>query len=105
MGRSSDIAAGTTRGGGSRRAPGRPLMAIAPVAGLAVIALVACSAPPRRVPAAADGQSQRLPHAPIKVGYLLPLTGIFTKNGTSEQNGFKLGLSTSGPRWTGTRSR
>ena len=32
------------------------------------------------------------PHSPIKVGYLLPLTGIFTKNGVSEQNGFKLGL-------------
>ncbi|HEY2688175.1 MAG TPA: ABC transporter substrate-binding protein [Streptosporangiaceae bacterium] len=31
-------------------------------------------------------------HSPIKVGYLLPLTGVFTKNGTSEQNGFKLGL-------------
>ena len=26
------------------------------------------------------------------MGYLLPLTGIFTKNGVSEQNGFKLGL-------------
>src|SRR5689334_22381325 len=31
-------------------------------------------------------------HSPIKVGYLLPLTGVFTKNGVSEQNGFKLGL-------------
>jgi branched-chain amino acid transport system substrate-binding protein len=26
------------------------------------------------------------------VGYLLPLTGVFTKNGSSEQDGFKLGL-------------
>ena len=31
-------------------------------------------------------------HAPVKVGYLLPLTGVYTKNGLSEQNGFKLGL-------------
>ena len=31
-------------------------------------------------------------HTPIKVGYLLPLTGVFTKNGLSEQDGFKLGL-------------
>ena len=31
-------------------------------------------------------------HTPVKVGYLLPLTGVFTKNGISEQNGFKLGL-------------
>jgi branched-chain amino acid transport system substrate-binding protein len=36
--------------------------------------------------------SSAAPHAPVKVGYLLPLTGVFTKNGTSEQNGFKLGL-------------
>ena len=31
-------------------------------------------------------------HTPVKVGYLLPLTGVFTKNGISEQDGFKLGL-------------
>ncbi len=31
-------------------------------------------------------------HTPVKVGYLLPLTGVYTKNGSSEQNGFKLGL-------------
>ncbi len=31
-------------------------------------------------------------HTPVKVGYLLPLTGVFTKNGLSEQDGFKLGL-------------
>src|SRR5215475_9695555 len=35
-------------------------------------------------------------HAPIKVGYLLPLTGVFTKNGKSEQDGWKLGLKTFG---------
>ena len=31
-------------------------------------------------------------HSAVRVGYLLPLTGVFTKNGTSEQDGFKLGL-------------
>lgn len=31
-------------------------------------------------------------HTPVKVGYLLPLTGVYTKNGLSEQDGFKLGL-------------
>src|SRR5215471_577760 len=59
----------------------------------AAIALASCS-----VIAAACSSSggtaspSASPNAPIKVGYLLPLTGIFTKNGTSEQNGFKLGL-------------
>jgi branched-chain amino acid transport system substrate-binding protein len=32
-------------------------------------------------------------HTPVKVGYLLPLTGVFTRNGTSELDGFKLGLA------------
>jgi branched-chain amino acid transport system substrate-binding protein len=32
----------------------------------------------------------------VKVGYLLPLTGVFTSNGTTEENGFKLGLKTFG---------
>lgn len=40
----------------------------------------------------AGGGTGTSAHAPVKVGYLLPLTGIFTKNGTSEQDGFKLGL-------------
>jgi branched-chain amino acid transport system substrate-binding protein len=35
-------------------------------------------------------------HAAIQVGYLLPLTGVFTSNGTSEENGFKLGLKNFG---------
>src|SRR5580704_17862230 len=34
--------------------------------------------------------------APVKVGYLLPLTGVFTSNGTSEEQGFKLGLTNFG---------
>jgi branched-chain amino acid transport system substrate-binding protein len=34
--------------------------------------------------------------APVKVGYLLPLTGVFTKNGNSELDGWKLGLKTFG---------
>jgi branched-chain amino acid transport system substrate-binding protein len=35
-------------------------------------------------------------HAAVQVGYLLPLTGVFTSNGTSEENGFKLGLKNFG---------
>jgi branched-chain amino acid transport system substrate-binding protein len=60
---------------------------------LTVVALVACSAIAAAC-ASSGGTpgSSASPNAPIKVGYLLPLTGIFTKNGTSEQNGFKLGL-------------
>jgi branched-chain amino acid transport system substrate-binding protein len=34
--------------------------------------------------------------APVKVGYLLPLTGVFTKNGKSELDGWKLGLKVFG---------
>lgn len=30
--------------------------------------------------------------APIRVGYIVPLTGVFTSNGKSEQDGFELGL-------------
>ncbi|MBO0802437.1 MAG: penicillin-binding protein activator [Nocardiopsaceae bacterium] len=61
------------------------------VAGLAVatgLALAACSGP------AGSGASG--PHSPVKVGYLLPLTGVFTSNGTSEEDGFKLGLKNFG---------
>jgi len=31
-------------------------------------------------------------NSPIKVGYLVPLTGGFASNGKNEQNGFNLGL-------------
>lgn len=34
--------------------------------------------------------------SPVKVGYLVPLTGVFTSNGTSEEQGFKLGLKSFG---------
>jgi len=34
--------------------------------------------------------------SPVNVGYLLPLTGVFTSNGTSEEEGFKLGLKNFG---------
>lgn len=30
--------------------------------------------------------------SPIKIGFLLPLTGAFASNGKNEQNGFNLGL-------------
>lgn len=57
----------------------------------AAIALLACAVLAAACGASGGGTSSS-PHAPIKVGYLLPLTGVFTKNGVSEENGFKLGL-------------
>jgi branched-chain amino acid transport system substrate-binding protein len=86
MGCSLDITAGITRGSqrAARLSPSRRwrrLAAAALVAGTATAA--ACSS---------SSSTSASAHTPIKVGYLLPLTGIFTKNGTSEQNGFKLGL-------------
>ena len=63
----------------------RRWLAVAAVATTAVTA-AACGS------GGSSGGGSVSPHAPIKVGYLLPLTGVFTKNGTSEENGFKLGL-------------
>src|SRR5215468_10456241 len=60
--------------------------------GLVVTALVACSAVAAACSSGGTASPSASPDAPVKVGYLLPLTGIFTKNGVSEQNGFKLGL-------------
>src|ERR1700693_5458277 len=56
------------------------------VAGCAALVAAACGSAGS---SAGGGGSS---HSAVKVGYLLPLTGIFTKNGTSEQDGFKLGL-------------
>lgn len=53
----------------------------------AVVALAACAGPP------GSGSG---PHSAVKVGYLLPLTGVYTSNGTTEEEGFKLGLKTFG---------
>src|SRR5215471_6369085 len=60
--------------------------------GLVVTALVACSAVAAACSSGGTASPSASPDAPVKVGYLLPLTGIFTKNGVSEQDGFKLGL-------------
>ena len=54
----------------------------------AVLALAACSS---SASSGAGGSA-----APVRVGYLLPLTGVFTSNGTDEQDGFKLGLKNFG---------
>lgn len=59
---------------------------------LVTVALIACSALAVACGSSGSSSTGASPHSPIKVGYLLPLTGIFTKNGVSEQNGFKLGL-------------
>jgi branched-chain amino acid transport system substrate-binding protein len=54
----------------------------------AALALAACASP------ASSGAGSAA--APVRVGYLLPLTGVFTSNGTDEQDGFKLGLANFG---------
>ncbi|HCU94971.1 MAG TPA: hypothetical protein DHU96_20605 [Actinobacteria bacterium] len=59
---------------------------------LVTVALIACSALAVACGSSGSSSTGASPHSPVKVGYLLPLTGIFTKNGVSEQNGFKLGL-------------
>ena len=57
-------------------------------AAAAAIALAACGSSA----GAGTGGST----AAVRVGYLLPLTGVFTSNGTDEQDGFKLGLKNFG---------
>ena len=57
----------------------------------AALALIACAGLAACGSSGSSGSTAS--HSPVKVGYLLPLTGVFTKNGTSEQNGFKLGLA------------
>ena len=88
MGCSLDITTGMTGGGGraARLPPPRRWRR------LAAVALVACTATAAACSSSSSASTSASAHTPIKVGYLLPLTGIFTKNGTSEQNGFKLGL-------------
>lgn len=71
----------------ARRKPAT-LMAAAVAAGLA---LAACGGSGS---SGADGAGGS--HSAVQVGYLLPLTGVFTSNGTSEENGFKLGLKNFG---------
>src|ERR1035441_9425184 len=60
-------------------------LAMVGVAGCAALVAAACGS-------GGSGSASGSSHSPVKVGYLLPLTGVFTKNGTSEQDGFKLGL-------------
>ena len=78
---------GPVRSTARGRLPGAPGHRRAPVAVLAVLCATVAAACGGSGAGASPGA-----HAPLKVGYLLPLTGIFTKNGTSEQDGFKLGL-------------
>jgi branched-chain amino acid transport system substrate-binding protein len=61
-------------------------LAVIGVAGCAALVAGACGSSGS---SAGGGGSS---HSAVRVGYLLPLTGVFTKNGTSEQDGFKLGL-------------
>jgi branched-chain amino acid transport system substrate-binding protein len=74
-----------------RRARGRRPGLIA--AGSVVLALALVTAACSSSSSGAPSSSSK---APIRVGYLLPLTGVFTSNGTNEEEGFKLGLKTFG---------
>jgi branched-chain amino acid transport system substrate-binding protein len=69
--------------------PGRRRRSVAAGAGAVILglALAACGSS-----STSGGGSD----SPVNVGYLLPLTGVFTSNGTSEENGFKLGLKNFG---------
>jgi branched-chain amino acid transport system substrate-binding protein len=89
MGNAEIVTSGSLTGGRARRGrrPGRSWPAWLALAACAVL-LAACGS-------SGSGNSSgsgSSAHTPIKVGYLLPLTGVFTKNGLSEQDGFKLGL-------------
>jgi branched-chain amino acid transport system substrate-binding protein len=61
----------------------------------AAVALVACAGLAAACGSGSSNSSagSSSSHTPVKVGYLLPLTGVFTRNGTSELDGFKLGLA------------
>jgi len=81
------VTSGSLGGGRARRGrAGRSWRAGLALASCAVL-LAACGSSGSGNSTGSSGS-----HAPIKVGYLLPLTGVFTKNGLSEQDGFKLGL-------------
>ena len=60
---------------------------------LLAVALVACAGLAAACGSGSSSAGSGSAHAPVKVGYLLPLTGVFTRNGTSELDGFKLGLA------------
>ncbi len=82
------VTSGSLGGGRARRErTGNRWLARLALASCAVL-LAACSSSGNSGNSTGSSGS----HTPIKVGYLLPLTGVFTKNGLSEQDGFKLGL-------------
>ena len=75
----------------SRRGIGRRWRRPAAAGFAAVAAALAPAACSSSASSGAGGST-----APVRVGYLLPLTGVFTSNGTDEQDGFKLGLKNFG---------
>ena len=85
MGTAEIVTNGSLSGGRARR--GRSGPARFALAACALL-LAACGSSGGGGSGGSSGSS----HTPVKVGYLLPLTGVYTKNGLSEQNGFKLGL-------------
>jgi branched-chain amino acid transport system substrate-binding protein len=89
MGNAEIVTSGSLTGSRARHGwrSGRSWPAWLAVAACAAL-LVACGSSG----SGSSSNSGSSAHTPIKVGYLLPLTGVFTKNGLSEQDGFKLGL-------------
>lgn len=86
MGNAEIVTSGSLGGGRARRGRGWPArFALA----ACTLVLAACGSSGGGGSGSSSGSAA---HAPVKVGYLLPLTGVFTKNGLSEQDGFKLGL-------------
>ena len=92
MGCSLDITAGPTGGRYSRAGRRAARLQASRWRRLAAVVLIACAGIATACSSNSSSGTSASAQTPIKVGYLLPLTGIFTKNGTSEQNGFKLGL-------------
>jgi branched-chain amino acid transport system substrate-binding protein len=93
---------GGTLAGLAARTRGRAMRAPERHRGLATVMLLACCGLAAACGGSSSGGSSSgggssaagsaSAHSPVKVGYLLPLTGVFTKNGTSQEDGFKLGL-------------
>jgi branched-chain amino acid transport system substrate-binding protein len=71
--------------------PGRPGLAVVLVSCAAVLVAAACGSGSSGSAGGSGGSS-----SPVKVGYLVPLTGTAAANGLDEERGFNLGLQTFG---------
>lgn len=81
---------GAPRAHSGQARPGRArLWAAAAGTACAAVLLAACGSSPASSGAAQGGSGSK---SPIKVGYLVPLTGTAAANGQDEERGFNLGL-------------